>query len=102
MIKLNKAVLIISILVSCYIAGDNTHQYAFAQTQPYLTGYQAALNNNTESCDIFKNNTGPVTATLAEDHCQAGYDDGQLKLMQSTHEYYQADKNDSKVIGKFG
>ncbi len=73
---------------------------AFAQTEPYLTGYNGGFNNETSSCGkYFKNATdvGPNgnVWTLDNDYCGAGFNDGRLVFAVTTQEC-----KDGYILGK--
>ena len=95
-----KIITILPIIAAILCVSTNM---AFAQTEPYLTGYNGGFNNETNPCGkYFKNATdvGPNRNlwTLDNDYCGAGFKDGRLAFAVTTQEYkdgYILGKNDS-------
>jgi hypothetical protein len=76
---------------------------AFAHTQAFTTGSRAGITNENESqCNVYGNATG---VTFAESDCRNAFDQGQLKLMQSTPQYQiglMAGRHDSTIANSTG
>lgn len=76
---------------------------ALADSQAFTTGFQTGFTNQSESqCDAYGNATD---VAFDEHHCRAGFDQGQLKLMQSTPQYkigLMAGRHDSTIANSTG
>jgi hypothetical protein len=76
---------------------------AFVYTQTFTTGFRAGITNENESeCNVYGNPTG---VTFVENDCKSEFDQGQLKLMQSTPQYQiglMAGRHDSTIANSTG
>lgn len=74
-----------------------------AHTHAFTTGFRVGITNENESqCNVYGNATG---VNSAENDCRSAFEQGQLKLMQSTPQYQiglMAGRHDSTIANSTG